>query len=162
LSGSLGVFRSEKIHQTLVLRRIRYSPPYHPEICQGKELLQFYVVLADASVEHLPDPKLAFDDPNGILHFGPEVGFRRLNQIQKPVLRCLWKHSALAWLHGNFALSLAVLKIVLLLVAIGFRAAVADVASIAVDKAFIHMKPVCCCIHHMHCRDNAAPGIGSH
>ena len=45
-------------------------------------------------------------------HFGAEVGFRRLNQIQKPALWCLWKHFALARLHGNSELSLAVLEVV--------------------------------------------------
>ena len=63
-----------------------------------------------------------------MLHFGAEVGFRRLNQIQKPALWCLWKHSVLAGLHGNPELSLAALEIVTFLKA--------DVASIAVDEAF--------------------------
>jgi hypothetical protein len=71
-----------------------------------------------------------------MLHFGAEVGFRRLNQFQKPALWFLWKHSVLAGLHGNPELSLAVLEIVTFLVANGFRAVVADVASIAVDEAF--------------------------
>jgi hypothetical protein len=43
-----------------------------------------------------------------MLHFGEEEGFRRLNQIQKPALWCLWKHSALAGLNRNSELSLAV------------------------------------------------------
>ena len=79
-----------------------------------------------------------------MLHFGAEVGLRRLNQIQKPALWCLWKHSALARLHGNSELSFAVLEIVTLLVTNGFRAAVAVVACITVDEAFIPMKPACC------------------
>ena len=41
---------------------------------------------ADALVEDLPEAKLTFDDPKGMLHFGGEVGVRRLNQIQKPAL----------------------------------------------------------------------------
>jgi hypothetical protein len=65
-----------------------------------------------------------------MLHFGAEVSLRRLNQIQKPALRCLWKHSALAGSHGNPELSFAVLELVSFLVANGFRAAVADVATI--------------------------------
>jgi hypothetical protein len=41
---------------------------------------------ADALVEDLPEAKLTFDDPKGKPHFGAKVGFRRLNQIQKPAL----------------------------------------------------------------------------
>ena len=85
---------------------------------------------------------MTFDDPKGMLHPGAEVGFRRLNQIQKPALCCLWKHSALAGLHGNPELSLAVLEIATFLDT--------DVACIAVDEAFIPMKPVCCCVQLMH------------
>ena len=58
-------------------------------IRQGKEQLQFEVVLTDAPVEDLPEAKLAFDDPKGMFHFGAEVGLRRLNQIQKRALLCL-------------------------------------------------------------------------
>ena len=83
----------------------------------------------DATVEDLPEAKLTFDDPKGLLNFGAEVGFRRLNQIKKPALRCLWKHSPLAVLHRNSELSLAVLEIVPFLVAKSFHAAVADVAA---------------------------------
>ena len=54
----------------------------------------------------------------------------------------MWKHSALARLHGNSELSLAVLEIVTFLDA--------DVACIAVDEAFIPMKPGCCCVQFMH------------
>jgi len=112
--------------------------PDHPEICQSKEQLQFEVVFADTPVEDLPEAKLTFNDPKGMLHFGSEVGFRRLNQIQKPALWCLWKHSALAGLHGNSELSLAVLEIITFLDA--------DVACITVDEAFLAMEPVCCCV----------------
>jgi hypothetical protein len=73
-----------------------------------------------------------------MLHFGAEVGFRRLKQIQKPALWCLWKHSSLAGLHGNPELSLAGLEVVSFLDA--------NVGGIAVDEAFIPMKPVCCCV----------------
>jgi hypothetical protein len=45
---------------------------------------------------------------------------------------------------------LAVLEIVTFLVANGFRAAVADVACIAVNESFIAMKPVCCYVQLMH------------
>ena len=63
--------------------------PYHPEVGQSKEKLQLEVVLADTSVENLPESELTFDYPKGMLHFGAEVGLRRLNQIQKPALLCL-------------------------------------------------------------------------
>ena len=76
-----------------------------------------------------------------MLHLGAEVGLRRLHQIQKSALWCLWKHSALAGLHGNPELSLAVLEVVSFLDT--------DVAGIAVDEAFIPMKPVCCCVQLM-------------
>jgi hypothetical protein len=86
-----------------------------------------------------------------MLHFGAEVGFRRLNQIHKPAIWCLWKHSALTGLHGNSELSFAVLEIATFLDA--------DVACIAVDEAFIPMKPVCCCVQLMHVgRRNASQG----
>ena len=127
-----------KTYETLVLRWIRYPFPYHPEVCQGKKQLQLEVVLADTSVEDLPESELTFDDPKGMLHFGAEVGFRRLNQIQNPALWCLWKNSALAGLHGNPELSLAVLEVVSFLDA--------DVACIAVDQAFIPMEPLSCCV----------------
>ena len=75
-----------KIPSTLELRWIRSSLPSPLAICQGKQQLQFEVVRARALVEHLPEAKLAFDDPKGMLNFGAEVGFRRLNQFQKSVL----------------------------------------------------------------------------
>lgn len=73
-----------KTHLTLVLRWIRFPFPYHPEVFQGKAQIQLEVVLADASVEDLPESELTFDNAKGMLYFGAEVGFRRLNQIQKP------------------------------------------------------------------------------
>lgn len=93
-------------------------------------------------VEDLPESKLSFNDPKGILHFGAEVDFRRLIQIQKPALWSLWKHSALAGLHGNSELSFALLEIITFLDT--------DVACIAEDMAFIPMKPGCCCDQLMH------------
>ena len=66
-----------KAYEALVLDRIRYSLPYHPEVCQGKDNLQFWVVLADASIEDFPESKLTFDDPKKMLHFGAEVGLDR-------------------------------------------------------------------------------------
>jgi hypothetical protein len=60
---------------------IRYSLPYHPEDCQGKEQLQLEVVLADSSIEDLPESKLTFDDdPKGIIRFVAEVGFAVSNR----------------------------------------------------------------------------------
>jgi len=52
--------------------------------------------------------------------------------------------------QDNSELSLAVLEIVTFLVANGFRAAVADVACIAVPESFLAMKLVCCCVQLMH------------
>jgi hypothetical protein len=43
----------------------------------------------DASVEDLPKAQLTFDDTKGMLHFGSEAGFRRLNQVQMPALSYL-------------------------------------------------------------------------
>ena len=94
-----------------------------------------------------------------MFHFGAEVGLRRLNQIQKPALWCLWKHSALAGLHGNSELCFAVLELVSFLVANGFRVAVADVASIALDEALIPMEPVSCCVQLMNVCRGALHGV---
>ena len=88
-----------------MLRWTGYPLPHHLEVGEGKEQLQFEVVHADTSVEALPESDLTFDVPKGMVHFGAERGFRRLNQIQKPALWCLWKSYGLAGLQGNLELS---------------------------------------------------------
>jgi hypothetical protein len=80
-----------------------------------------------------------------MLHFGAEVAFRRLNQIQKPALWCLWKHSALAGLHGTPELSLTDLEVVSFLDA---------------DEACIPMEPLSGCVQLMHvaqCSQQSGP-----
>ena len=128
-----------------------WGVPACEHVRQGKEQLQLEVVLADASIEDLSEAELTFDDPKGMFHFGPEVGLCRLNQIQKPALRCLWKHSAMAGLHGNSELCFAVLEFVSFLDA--------DVASIAVDEALIPMEPVSCCVQLMNVCRGAHHGV---
>lgn len=58
-----------------------YPFPCRLKLCQGKEKLLLQVVLADASLEELPESKVTFDDPKGMLHFRVEVGLRHLNEI---------------------------------------------------------------------------------
>ena len=65
---------------------LRFSRVLH---IGGKQQLEFEVVLADASVEDLAKAKLAFDDPKGMLHLGPEVGFHRPHQFKKLVVQLL-------------------------------------------------------------------------
>lgn len=60
--------------------------------------------------------------------------------------------SALDRLHGNTELSFAVLEIVTLLDA--------DVACIAVNEAFITMKPVSCYVQLMHVGGGALSRVG--
>ena len=86
--------------------------------------------------KNLSEAELTVDDPKGMVHFGAEVGLCRLNQIQKSALWRLWTYSALAGLHGNSELSLAVLDIATFLVAMGFRVAVADGATHPIGEAF--------------------------
>ncbi len=81
-----------------------------------------------------------------MLHVGAEVGLRRLNQIQNPALSCLWKHSALAGLHGNPELSYAALELFSLLVAIGIRVAVVPWHSIG-DTVYAVMEPLLALSH---------------
>jgi hypothetical protein len=55
--------------------------PHHPEVCPGKEQLQFESGHADALIEDLPLSRLTCDCPKGMLHFGAQESLRRLNQI---------------------------------------------------------------------------------
>ena len=72
----------------------------------------------------------------------------------------------LAGIHGNSELSFALLEIVSFLVAAGFHATVADLASIAVDEAFIPIKPGCCCCsaqaRSQRCRQQGGPAQMRH
>ena len=81
-----------------------------------------------------------------MFHFGAEVGFRRLNQIQAPAMWCLLKHSALAGLYRNLEFSVAVLEITTFLVANGNRCA--EAVGYGIDVVFIPSIPSCCCVQH--------------
>ena len=66
-------------------------------------------------------------------HFGAEVDLRRLNQIQKPALWCLWTYSALAGLHGSPELSLAALDLAMFLNADGATHSIGEAFCAAVE-----------------------------
>ena len=47
--------------------------PAHIEVCQGKHGLEVVIVLY-STIASLGETKLPFDNPEGMLHFGSDVG----------------------------------------------------------------------------------------
>ena len=62
---------------------LKNSPSCHPQMAQGKQSDQLRRVLGESFVANLGEPKLAFDDPERVFHFGPYTGLELLSHIRQ-------------------------------------------------------------------------------
>ena len=85
------------------------------EIGQGEQHLELVVVLFEASVARLLEAELTLDHPKGMFHFGPQVGFCRLQQRLKSSFRCVGQRTSLTWSHGDPELTRIVFELLALL-----------------------------------------------
>jgi hypothetical protein len=76
-------------HLSYRLHIARTTLAHHPQIGKSKQHLELEVILLDASVEDLPESKLAFDDPEWMLHLRSEMGFGALHQLEQLSFRCI-------------------------------------------------------------------------
>ena len=63
--------------------------------------MDFAAVLAQATQPGLPKTELLFDDPEGELDLGADVGLCFLDQILHPSIWGISKSPALTWPHGH-------------------------------------------------------------
>jgi hypothetical protein len=87
------------------------SLSHQPQIAQRKQRDQLCHVFDQAPIPSLAIVKLAFDHPEGGLHFGPNAGLDLLQFVDQGVYSfALLKSPALTRLHGKLPVSPRVLR----------------------------------------------------